>query len=659
MPKLIKNATTTYIPGDPGNPGSPATVARTAYWTTGSTTACNPRIEYVTVCGGDDSLKFGAAGSSCVSIPRYTSECATSSVLVYHPAVAGSTGTPYSPPTAAQINISLNVGWNSYASSIGKLEAGKYLSYTIKAGTTGALLGVGYAGKEGDTIGSFTHGLMTDISTIQVFESGVSVATLGANAPGAEIHIARLSDGRMVYSVGNVFHISTAPSYLPSEDLYVYGMLYSGYDEISSAAFAPGDLLNESAAAISGTGSLSAGAEPSVRISGAGTIVAAPYPTVTVSGTSSLSAAATRDKLIEVTISGAGKLIAYGDTSGRGYGSLPLFVGIGGDTDYIQGYGELPLFVSGTTNGQSGYIPPEINRGYGNLPFFVGYARGIDIGIGTGSADLPLFAGVAGDYDYGFARGGLPMLIGAAYSGFVPDDTLIAISSVLAANTFGTYRDIVMVFTSTGQLASVLTLDRIQALELLSALQATSTLEMLGIYGYSFLSDARGLSIQTLSANNRPDLNDNGVVWVVNTSNNASSRYEQYGFNSFFTRAGKAYGVANDGIYLLEGDTDNGAQIAALADFGRSNFGSPQLKSIANVYLGVGSDNTLYLKVDADGREYIYEMRDSSLELKNHRVDLGRGLRGNNWNMTLINRDGADFKLASVVFEPMPLPRKI
>lgn len=656
MPKLIKNATTTYIPGDPGNPGSPAVIGSSAYYSVENVTTCGLSVSYVTYCGTNESLTSGAQGSNCVSLPVTTTSCVTTPVLTYHPAVAASPGVPYAAPTAAQINISLNVGWNSYASSIGKLVAGQYLNYTIKAGTTGALLAVGYASKEGDPISAFTHGLMTDISTISVFESGALVATLGANAPGTQIRIARLNDGRVVYSVGNVSHTSTAPAYLPSEDLYVYGMLYSGYDEVSSAAFV---VFKESTVTISGVGSLSARAEPSVLISGAGTLVAVPFPTVTISGTGSLLATAAREKLIGVTISGTGKIIAYGDTSGRGYGSLPLFVGIGGDTDYIQGYGELPLFVSGTTNGQSGYIPPEINRGYGNLPFFVGYARGIDIGIGTGSADLPLFAGVAGDYDYGFARGDLPMFVGAAHSGFVPDDTLIAISSVLAANTFGTYRDIVMVFTSTGQLASVLTLDRIQALELLSALQATSTLEMLGIYGYSFLSGARGLSIQTLSANNRPDLNDNGVVWVVNTSNNASSRYEQYGFNSFFTRAGKAYGVANDGIYLLEGDTDNGAQIAALADFGRSNFGSPQLKSIANVYLGVGSDNTLYLKVDADGREYIYEMRDSSLELKNHRVDLGRGLRGNNWNMTLINRDGADFKLASVVFEPMPLPRKI
>lgn len=646
MPKLIKNAVTTYIPGDPGNPGSPAVIGSAGYWSVEDVTTCGYTTTYTTYCGADESLTAGALGSSCVSMPQTSYQCTTTPTYVYHAAVSSSPGVPYSAPTAAQINVSLNVGWNSYARTIGKLDAGKYLNYSVKIGTTGALLALGYAGKEGDPISAFTHGLMTDISTTRVFENGVPGATLGTNAPDTKIHIARMDDGRIVYSVGNVSHISTAPAYLPSEDLYVYGMLYSGYDEVSSAAFV---VFRESTATISGTGSLSARAEPSVRISGAGTLFAVPYPTVTISGTGSFLATAAREKLTEATISGTGRIIAYGETSGRGYGSLPLFVGNGGDTDYIQGYGELPLFVSGATNGQSDYVPPEINRGYANMPFFVGAARGVDIGIGTGSADLPLFVGVAGDYDYGFARSNLPMFFGAAYSGFIPDDTLMAISPVLAVGALDAQRDIVMIFTSTGQLASTLTLDRIQALELLSAIQAASTLDTLGIYGFSVVSGARVVSMQTTSLNNLADLPTNGVVWVVNQETSASSQYEGYGFNSFFTRAGVAYGVAADGVYRLEGATDAGAQIDALANIGKLDMATALQKMLPSAYIAASSTDVLKLEVDADGTIYTYETRSSEDgTFKQHRVDLGRGLKANMLGLTLKNKDGADFEIASV-----------
>lgn len=717
MSRLIKNVTTAYIPGDPGNPGVPETIGTAGYWSSEPQENCTSVGQWITP---DYNPLTGKGGLPIFLSSGYT--CTTTYEPVYHAAVASSPGIPYVAPTAAQIDASLNVGWNSYASSIGKLGAGTYLNYTIKSGTTGAFLAVGYAGMEGSPLSSFTHGLMTDISAIQVFEAGVVVATIAANAPGTQIRIARLPDGRIVYAVDNgVFYISTAPAYLPSEDLYVYGMLYSGYDEVSSAAFVNAYLIAETTATIAGVGLLSARPEQFVEasISGAGSFIASrfttaningagafsavveqatessiagsgnfwvyaeasrptmatiagvgslgasPFPTAiiagigslsaffnqsaTISGISHLTSEAYQGRLIESTISGRGKLLAFADASGVGYGELPLFVGIGGDTNYIQGYGTLPLFVSGATNGQSDYVPPKINRGYGNLPFIVGFARAVDIGIGTGSAGLPLFVGVAGDYDYGFASGSLPMFVSAAYSGFIPDDTLVSISQVLAMGSLEAQRDIVMIFTSTGQLASTLTLDRIQALELLSAIQAASTLDILGIYGFSAVSGARVASFQTTSLNNLADLPTNGVVWVVNQETNASSQYEGYGFNSFFTREGVAYGVAADGVYKLEGTTDAGAQINALANIGKLDMATTLKKLMPSAYLGASSTAPLKLEVDADGTVYTYETRSNEDgTFKQHRIDLGRGLKANMLGLTLKNKNGADFEIASV-----------
>lgn len=747
MPKLIKSVTSTYIPGDPGQAYIPATIAQPGYWSSELQYTCTDVLRLIPP---DYNPLTGTGGLPVYLTVGYN--CVTSNVLVYHPATAGSDGIPYAAPTPAQINVSLNVGWNSYASSIGKLDAGKYLDYSIKMGTTGALLAVGYAGLEGEPIGSFTHGLMTDVSSISVFESGVVVATLATNQPTTKIRIARLTDGRIVYGIDTgVFHVSTAPAYLPSEDLYVYGMLYSGYDEVSSAAFVAGDLLSETSATISGVGSLTALVEqfveasiggagtliaspyPSATLAGAGTLaawaeqfveasiggtsslwvyaetsypttaylngagslivslpstatlsgvgslIASPYPTATLDGVGTLTAStsqmtaatlaglwrlvvteAYQGQLTGVSIAGASGLIAFADVGGRGYGELPAFVGLGGDTKYGQGHGDLPYFVSGTTNGQSGYVPAAITRGYGNLPMFVGAARGVDIGIGTATASLPVFVGVAGDYSYGFGSGSLPMFVGAGYGGFIPDDMLVLISPILGTMPLDQQIDLVLILNSSGELSSSLTLTREQALELMSTLQQSDSFAMLGVYAYSMLSSVMAASLQNAGIGSLPDLDGSSAVWVVNIDTQASSQYDRYGFNSFIKRNGVCYGVAPDGIYRLDGATDAGAQVEALAYLGRMDFATALQKLLPNAYLGASSTDKLKLEVDADGSLYVYETRDSEDgTFRNHRVDLGRGLKANMLGLTVKNKNGADFKLATVDVLQAPGGRRI
>jgi hypothetical protein len=157
----------------------------------------------------------------------------------------------------------------------------------------------------------------------------------------------------------------------------------------------------------------------------------------------------------------------------------------------------------------------------------------------------------------------------------------------------------------------------------------------------------------------RPDLDTEGRVWVVNTDTGASSQYEQYGFNSFFKRDGISYGIANDGIYKLDGDDDAGVDISALVNFGKSNFGITHKKKAPYIYVGIGSDGLMYLKCNVDGSEYVYTMRSSSTAVKNHRFDTGKGLEGTYWNLELMNKEGADFVIASVQFQPLISSRRI
>lgn len=148
-------------------------------------------------------------------------------------------------------------------------------------------------------------------------------------------------------------------------------------------------------------------------------------------------------------------------------------------------------------------------------------------------------------------------------------------------------------------------------------------------------------------------------AWVINTQTRASTRYENYGFNSFALIAGRYYGCRSDGIYELDGETDAGQPVQAMVSFGKQDFGTSALKRVTNLYVGTSSGGKLFVKVLAEGEEYLYQARDGSEELQVQRFDLGRGLRANYLEFELYNTDGDDFELASVEFVAVPLSRRI
>jgi hypothetical protein len=149
------------------------------------------------------------------------------------------------------------------------------------------------------------------------------------------------------------------------------------------------------------------------------------------------------------------------------------------------------------------------------------------------------------------------------------------------------------------------------------------------------------------------------AAWCINAETNGSTRYENFDFNSFTKIGDSYYGCKADGIYKLDGDTDADAPIQAMVSFGKQDFGTTMLKRVTNIYLGASSTGKLFVKVLAEGEEYLYEARDSSEHIQSQRVDLGRGLRANYLEFELYNADGDDFELASVEFAAVPLTRRI
>ena len=146
---------------------------------------------------------------------------------------------------------------------------------------------------------------------------------------------------------------------------------------------------------------------------------------------------------------------------------------------------------------------------------------------------------------------------------------------------------------------------------------------------------------------------------MVNWDSKASTKYENYDFNSFAQIGQRYYGVKADGVYLLEGDDDAGVPIRASLSFGKLDFGSMFKKRVPYAYMGVSSTGKMYLKVTANGETYTYAARRSDDHLRAQRVDLGRGLTATYMEFELYNSNGADFELGSVEFSFMPLTRKI
>lgn len=147
------------------------------------------------------------------------------------------------------------------------------------------------------------------------------------------------------------------------------------------------------------------------------------------------------------------------------------------------------------------------------------------------------------------------------------------------------------------------------------------------------------------------------TTWAVNMRTGAATEYENYKFNSFAKMGNKYIGASQDGLYELDGDTDDGAQIIADIAGGFAQFGESHFASLKAVYLGVrGRGNFIFRLVEGDGTTRDYAV--SANDMRTTRIDLGKGLRTRYWAYELIST-GQDFDLDSIEFVPIVLQRRV
>ncbi|HAR39195.1 MAG TPA: hypothetical protein DCS09_11820 [Porphyromonadaceae bacterium] len=341
-----------------------------------------------------------------------------------------------------------------------------------------------------------------------------------------------------------------------------------------------------------------------------------------------------------------------------GYVNFPAFGSFGTDETFANigvGYANFPAF---TSSGQADvYTPPQPGQGYGFFPPFSSSGYAVDIGIGTGLGTFPAFISKGGDYEYGEGAVDFPAFGSFGIEGSTAKEILLFSVGLVKSDT-DMFRETVIILNSTGAFVSSFTATRQVVAELLSYFQGSSMFSVIGEFNASLLSSAVASSQMVGAVNNAPAIDGLSRVWVVNMETAASSQYDRYGFNSFFERDGEYFGVADDGIYKLDGDDDDGVDIDVLIEIGSSNYGTYKDKKSTGLEIGCSSTGVLILKITVDGIERLYRMTRTSSTIETHNIPVSHRQVGSQWNITLINENGCDLDISDIDFRIFPTTRR-
>ena len=346
--------------------------------------------------------------------------------------------------------------------------------------------------------------------------------------------------------------------------------------------------------------------------------------------------------------------------------NLPAMAGFAREAAGAYGavYATMPAMTASIEGGF--YVPPAIQYVFGVMPAMTAF-----VSIGTESpisidADMPAMQGRGFEGVYGEVSATLPMMQALAYEDPTPGE-LWVISKVFAMDGYHTPVQHIIFLNSTGQITSTFSGTAVRVMTILEQLQVSGTATLLGSYVLSAISTLVASAEFTQQVGTvvgedtvySPSFDDDGRVWVVNIDTGAAGQYDNFGFNSWLddTGDGKCYGLADDGIYELAGTTDAGRTIDWQVDFGVSNCGIKARKKILNIYVGVSTGGTTYMKVNVDGTDHTYRVEACTRGPYDFRAKIPHDIQGHQWGFTLMSSDDTD--LIGVEFVPANLTRRI
>lgn len=633
------------------------------------------RVEYAYVCWGNDTDDSGGGGGGDTYKPPSGGGGSSSSGVSsggvpttpgFNPGGTSGTvvvGTGGSSGGSSAPTINPNLGWNSGAHSVQSVPSdwigGIECAIPDVQGARPAGVAVGLApisalptiGRSG--YGHLTYGLVFTETEIRVISGGTQKATFDyadvrASRPvwaGDADYIWWALHGEYFEVFVNDLRLDSGPFVMP-ENYALDATLYSAYDAVDDPVFYDdeyvGDALIGSLPAFEMDGASPAFAELAASMAAmdarlselaqADIIGALPRFTMTAGDLGDGGITGSLGRLQMLAYSGS----AYGEVRG----SLRALQMTGGmeepdDLSYSMLTASMPrMFMTAEA--------PRAGRLDAALPGFFMRAS-VETSYSELTASMPSLRTIA----YGAGLTPLvqvPETVGA-YHVTTPAAYLSVAILERIDGTSTAVLSLTMAADATEQISAQ---DEISALQtyLSDTMEQVGTLERLRV---AILRDAGGAPGGTV---------DESEAWAVNTANNASTRYDSYGFNSFASFGGKHYGAKADGVYLLEGANDAGRPIASGVSFGKHDFGTQALKHISAVHVGVSSTGALFLKVGDGVNSYTYRARRTDPRMKVQRFDTGRGLRANYFTFDLTSDKDA-FELDSVQFEVLASQRRI
>jgi hypothetical protein len=133
---------------------------------------------------------------------------------------------------------------------------------------------------------------------------------------------------------------------------------------------------------------------------------------------------------------------------------------------------------------------------------------------------------------------------------------------------------------------------------------------------------------------------------VLNAKTGGVTTYDGCPFDSYAVFGGSTLGAGKDGIYLLDGPDDDGADIAASFRTAPLDLGLPGLKRLRELHLTMTSTGPLTVKVISDdGLTRYYTAPSTRGVLGTERVKTGRGVRGRRFSIEVQNVDGCDMEI--------------
>lgn len=147
------------------------------------------------------------------------------------------------------------------------------------------------------------------------------------------------------------------------------------------------------------------------------------------------------------------------------------------------------------------------------------------------------------------------------------------------------------------------------------------------------------------------------TTWVMNAGTGAVSEYSNYNFNSFVQMGNKYLAASDDGLFELNGDTDDGADIIGRIKGGFMQFGGPRHSRLKAAYIAMSTAGDVVLKIETgEGVEYVYQVATEAMHTT--KINMGKGQRARYFAYELTTA-GQDFDLDTLEFVPVVMQRRV